>query len=176
MEYYSKPVLCLDLDGTIRFNFYDREGFIDGPEEVAIYEEVRELIQDARTNRMAVYGISNQGGVAYGYKSVRDCQMIDTTTVELLGASLIDGIVTAYPMQGGKQYPFSQRSLLRKPMYGMLGVVEHMMFEKGQVTDWNNSLIVGDRDEDAQLASFAEVPFMWAEDWRQQLNENQERT
>ena len=36
-DWVVKPALVCDLDGTVRFNKDDPEGFINRPEEVALY-------------------------------------------------------------------------------------------------------------------------------------------
>jgi histidinol phosphatase-like enzyme len=78
----------------------------------------------------------------------------------------------------GRVYPYANKTLLRKPNIGMLCVAEYYAFhEMHIVIEWDNSLMVGDRDEDKNCAQAAGVRFAWAgsfvshvDNWIKDLN------
>lgn len=62
--------------------------------------------------------------------------------------------------QNGNVEPYSRRSLFRKPDIGMLALIEYECFERGICIDWDDSIFVGDREEDKDCAIAAGVTFM----------------
>ena len=159
-----KPALCLDLDGTIR---YSKSGeFINTIEDIALFDGIENKLWFYRTEmRFLILGISNQGGVAYGYKTPRDIENEVNATIGLFNNNPFHMIKMCYHHEDGSIEPYNTRSLLRKPNIGMLVLCEHECFENGYMIDWSNSLFVGDRPEDQQCARNAGIAFRWAWDF-----------
>jgi len=155
-----KPALCLDLDGTVRYS--KRGDFIHKPEDIALYKGVEDVIWRCRERGYLVLGISNQGGIAYGLKTLRTVEEEIRVTRELFGRDPFDDIQYNPLHPGGRKKPFNLKTLLRKPETGMLAVFEAKMFNRGIIVDWENSLFVGDRPEDEECAQNAGIPFTWA--------------
>jgi len=62
-----KPALIVDFDNTIRF---PKQGkFINGPYDFTLYPGVIEALQQTRDKGWLVFGLTNQGGVAYDHKT-----------------------------------------------------------------------------------------------------------
>jgi D-glycero-D-manno-heptose 1,7-bisphosphate phosphatase len=152
------PALCLDLDGTVR---HSKSGeFISGPEDVALYPGVEAKIWEYRDNDFLIFGISNQGGVACGYKSPTEVMAELAATVALFERNPFHSIRQCFHLETGTVFPYNKRSLLRKPDIGMLAMMEEEAFNAGFVVDWDNSLFVGDRAEDRQCAENARIKFV----------------
>jgi len=157
------PALCLDLDGTVRRS--KSGSFLSGPDDVEIFPDAEAKIWAFRRDGFLIFGFTNQGGVAHGYKT------------ELVEAAEIDATVAAfrrnpfhiikgcYHDARGTVEPYCHRSLLRKPCYGMLALAEVDAFREGFIVDWDKSLFVGDRPEDEQCAASAGIAFKWAHEF-----------
>lgn len=155
------PVLCLDLDGTVR---YSKSGkFINGPEDIALFEGAEVKIWEYRNNGYLIFGITNQGGVAYGYKTPKDNEAELDAMLALFNKDPFHIIKACYHHEQGTVEPYRHRSLLRKPDIGMLALCEVEAFEAGYIVDWENSIFVGDRPEDEQCARNAKIAFEWSD-------------
>lgn len=165
----KKRILCLDLDGTVRRSKSGKT-FIEGPDDIelipGIYERIWKYNDEA--DWLIVY-ITNQGGVAHGFKTIEQAEDEIRATLDLLQREdPTDGDMYTpcfeyflCPFQeGGKVEDHGFRSLARKPAYGMLMLAEQTILEEGFIPDWDNSLFVGDRPEDEGCAKSAGVPFM----------------
>jgi D-glycero-D-manno-heptose 1,7-bisphosphate phosphatase len=158
-----KPALCLDLDGTVR---YSKNGkFINKPEDIALFDGVENVLMDYRDRGFLIFGISNQGGVAYGIKSPAQEHAELDMMLSLFQQNPFHLIKTCWHHPQGKAFPFNYRSLFRKPYIGMLVQCEYECFNAGFVVDWDHSLFVGDRPEDEQCAADAHIPFHWAHEF-----------
>ena len=154
------PALCLDLDGTIR---YSKNGeFINKPEDVALFDGVESKLWEYRNEGYLIFGITNQGGIAYGFKTREDHYKELDAMLALFSANPFHIIKSCFHHPGGKVEPYNHRSLLRKPDIGMLALCEDESFGGGYIVDWDNSLFVGDRSEDEQCAKNAGIAFQWA--------------
>lgn len=160
-KYEVKPALCLDLDGTVR---YSKSGkFIEKLEDIALFGGVEKKIWRYRDKGYLIFGVSNQAGVAYEYKTPSDDINELLATVGLFErGDPFHAIMTCYHHKKGTLEPYNHRSLLRKPDIGMLVICEKEAFEMGYIIDWDNSLFVGDRPEDEQCAQNAGIAFQWA--------------
>lgn len=156
-----QPALCLDLDGTVR---YSAEGtFINKPEDVRLYDGVEEVIWKHRDAGYLVFGISNQGGVAHGFKTPQQNDAEIEAMFRLFKRNPFHVVKCCYHDVLGKVMPFNHRSLLRKPDYGMLALCEVEAFQAGYIVNWTASIVVGDRPEDKEMATNAGIPFfVWA--------------
>lgn len=171
-EYELMPVLCLDLDGTVRYS--KNGGFISNPTDTALYDGVEERIWEYRDKGYLVFGITNQGGVAYGMKTPEGHDAEISFMTSLFKRDLFHLIVGCFHHPYGHVEPYNHRSLSRKPDIGMLVVFERKAWEQGHIVDWDNSLFVGDRPEDEQCAQNARIPFQWADEFfNREANENE---
>jgi D-glycero-D-manno-heptose 1,7-bisphosphate phosphatase len=173
----KKRILCLDLDGTVRRSKSGKT-FIEGPDDIEIIPGMKELIWKYKNDGWRLIFISNQAGVAYGFKDVIQVRAENRQTIDLLrkeGSTPVSiGIFCPYD-EKGKTEEYDWRSLRRKPMYGMLVEAECKLVEEYDIfPDWNNSLFVGDRPEDEECAKAAGIPFMWAHDFVKQKTESNE--
>lgn len=157
------PALCLDLDGTIRYS--KTGGFINDPDDVALFEGVGEKIWQYRNEGYLVIGISNQAGVAYGFKTVIQIEAELDATLALFVKNPFHIIKQCYHHPAGSVEPYRHRSLLRKSDTGMLALAEKDAFDDGYVIDWDKSLFVGDRSEDEVCAGRAGIKFIWADEF-----------
>lgn len=154
------PALCLDFDGTIR---YSRNGkFINKPEDIALFDGVEAALWEYRNDGYLIFGITNQGGVAFGLKSPHQEMVEIELTLALFGRNPFHIVKSCWHHEKGKAFPFNHRSLHRKPDIGMLAMCEYEAFNDGFVVDWDKSLFVGDRPEDQQCAINARIGFRWA--------------
>jgi D-glycero-D-manno-heptose 1,7-bisphosphate phosphatase len=165
------PALCLDLDGTVRLSKRGENKFINGPDDVTLYPGVEEKIWEYRDAGYLIFGLTNQGGVAMGYKTPEQVNAEIDAMFSLFkrseqGMGPFHSLKSCFHMEGEKaSFPYNRRSLLRKPDVGMLVLMEVEAFYAGFLIDWDASLLVGDRPEDEQCAANAGIPFQWAKDF-----------
>ena len=159
------PVLCLDLDGTVRYNKNDPNGFINKPEDIALYDGVEAKLWEYRDKGYLILGISNQGGVAFGHKTPEVVDAEVDAMLDIFERDPFDIVKCCLHHENGTKFPWNRRSLLRKPNIGMLVLMEMEAFKSGYLIDWDNSLFVGDRPEDEQCAKNAGIPFQWANEF-----------
>ncbi len=157
-DYRVQPALCLDFDGTIR---HSKEGtFINKVEDILLYPDVEPKLWEYRNLGFLILGITNQGGVAFGYKSMEQMQAELDATLALFTQNPFDAVQVSLSHPKGTVPPLNQRSLLRKPDIGMLAVSEVQMFHRGVMIDWDRSIFVGDRPEDEECAQRAGIHFI----------------
>lgn len=159
--YKVQPAVCLDFDGTIRYSKHGR--IINHPEDVALFDGVEEKIWSYKNNGYLIFGITNQGGVAYGFKTEAAWQAELAQTIGLFERDPFDHVAYSLLHPKGRVKPYNHRSLLRKPEIGMLAACEVAMFQQGIVVDWDKSIFVGDRPEDEECATRAGLAFIHAD-------------
>lgn len=158
-----RPALFLDLDGTVRKS---KSGeFIDGPKDIELIPGMEDRIWEWKRKGYMIFGISNQGGIAYGIKTVKETNEEMVATTKLFKQSPFLSIKFSPHHPEGNTWPFCFRSLARKPYYGMLIDVERECFTKGIVLDLDQSVFVGDRQEDEDVAKAADIRFVHANDF-----------
>ena len=166
-------ILFLDCDGTIR---QPKSGstFINSPEDQEIIEGVQEAVLVYKNSGYTIIGITNQGGVASGHKSLESAIIEQQVTLGLLPsldfiyfAPTYDGLVCWRIDRKDeteiKQLSTEEFDSFRKPGAGMLNLA--LKFYEVSPKD---CLMIGDRPEDEQAATSAGMPFAWAKDWREQ--------
>jgi D-glycero-D-manno-heptose 1,7-bisphosphate phosphatase len=163
-DYKLRPALCLDLDGTVR-RTKSGNAFIQSLDDIELMPGIEKIIWKYREHGYLILGISNQGGVAHGFKSVSEIMEEVDATVGLFKVNMFDMVKCCYHDEKGTTEPYNHRSLLRKPNIGMLALMETTAWQNGIIIDWNNSLFVGDRPEDEQCAKNAEIPFQHIDDF-----------
>lgn len=152
------PALCLDLDGTVRRS-KTGESFIKNFSDIELMPGIEKLIWIYRKMGFAIIGISNQGGVAHGYKLPVEIEYELEVTFKLFENNPFHIVKLCYHMADGKIEPYCHRSLLRKPNIGMLAIAENDAYNNGIIIDWDKSLFVGDRPEDEQCAKNAGIKY-----------------
>lgn len=151
------PALCLDLDGTVRKS---KSGtFIKDADDIELIEGVEEIIWTYRRMGWLIIGVSNQGGISFGYKRPSHIEKELDATLKLFKLNPFHLVKMCYHMEGGTVEPFNHRSMLRKPNTGMLALAEAELWNHGYMVDWDKSIMVGDRPEDEQLAKNASIQF-----------------
>jgi D-glycero-D-manno-heptose 1,7-bisphosphate phosphatase len=158
-----KPALCLDFDGTIRYSVSGK--FIETPGDIRLFDGVEEKIWEYKEQGYLICGITNQGGVAFGFKTEEDHNKEVERTLSLFKKNPFDLIQVSFNHPKGRAFPYKFRSLMRKPDYGMLVLCEAQAKESGIIIDWDESIFVGDREEDQQCAESAEVKFISANEF-----------
>lgn len=157
-----KPMLAkalvLDFDGTIRRS---KSGatFIKDANDIELIPGVEPIIHKYKEQNYIILGVSNQGGVAFGFKTPQDISDERDATIALFQENPFHFIKMCYHHPGGTTEPYCHRSLGRKPSTGLLYSIEGDAWEYGIVIDWDNSLFVGDRPEDEECAKNAGIPF-----------------
>lgn len=177
-DWTVKPALCLDLDGTIRFNRDDPAGFINTVAQIALFDDVEDRLWLWREGGVIfgadgdydvpphlIFGISNQGGAAFGYKTSVDVDREIERTVDLFERNPFHIIKCCLHHEKGTVEHYAHRSLLRKPDIGMLALMEVECFEESIIVDWDSSLFVGDRGEDEECARRANIRFAHADEF-----------
>lgn len=172
-------LLMVDLDGTIRETL-SGEKFIRHPHDQRIIEGADKAIAHYHQSGYQIIGITNQGGVAAGHKSLADCFEEQRYTLTLFPQMLQ---ICACPDWEGKEcWVINQVSPVpipaldfgyegadfRKPEPGML---KFAMWQYGVAPQ--DSFYIGDRQEDADAADAASVHFFWAETWLTRWNSPQ---
>jgi D-glycero-D-manno-heptose 1,7-bisphosphate phosphatase len=172
----NTKILFVDIDGTLTETI-SGHAFKQNSEDVKVIKGVQQAIAHFHKNNWLIIGVSNQGGIAKGFKT------LEATIREMqVTLSLIPYLSDIYfcPDFEGKEcwrvirfesYEISDREMqligqYRKPDAGMLKLAK-LFIEDGnrEVTD---VIMVGDRSEDMECASAMGCKFMWAENWRKQ--------
>lgn len=154
------PALCLDFDGTIRRSASGKT-FIENSRDIELMPGIERLIWRYRNMGWLILGISNQAGVAHGFKLPMEVELEMDVTLKQFVNNPFHIVKFCYHDGKGRIAPYNKRSLLRKPDIGMLAVMETEAFNQGFVIDWDNSLFVGDRPEDEECAKRAGIPFRY---------------
>ena len=163
-------LLLIDLDGTIREPLSGKQYF-QHPQDQKIIPGAEVAIGTYKDDWIIV-GITNQGGVAAGYKSIQECVREQQYTLELFPE--LREIYFCPDFEGSKCFRVTRHNVhnhsktkwsgqYRKPGAGMLqlAMVRHKHTPE-------NTCYVGDRPEDEAAARRAGVHFQWAKDWIEQ--------
>lgn len=165
-------ILFLDLDGTVRRS---KSGatFINDPHDQELMPGVLEAIARYDLEEWKVIGITNQGGVGAGYKTLENCILEQEVTMKI--APFLSSIYFC-PDNGERCFGIHRegedtfdwwevkesdsdlKGTFRKPDIGMICISERDYERPGK-------LMVGDRPEDEECAKKAEIPFLWAHEW-----------
>jgi len=100
---------------------------------------------------------SNQGGVAFGYLTQLEAQVLVRHAARLIGAADWE-MCPHHP--GGTITPYTQACTCRKPAPGML----HTLMRRLRYTP-RNTIYIGDQDTDRQAAQAAGCRFIWASEF-----------
>lgn len=165
------PLLCLDIDGTVRQGKDDALGrFVNGPEDVVVFPEAVEMMRRWKKGGGRVLGVSNQGGISLGFMSYQTAAAAMRETHRQTGG-LFDKICFCIHHPQAKSPEFA-RCWCRKPSPGLVieGALD-LASHYGEYYPPYMGLMVGDRPEDEQCAKLAGLDFQWAAEWRAQAPE-----
>lgn len=161
-----KPVLYLDLDGTVRHGLDELGHFVNGLDDVVIFPEALEKMRIYKAAGYAIAAISNQGGIATGNVTL-DAVTQAITQTHRLCEGMFDAICICRHHPAADD-PEIARCLCRKPRIGMIVQAQQMIERRyGCVCPTHLALFVGDREEDQLCAAAAGIDFMWAKEWRE---------
>ena len=161
-----RNALFLDLDGTLRYNPIPPYRFSKGADQIAVFPGISKTLAKYSKAGYLIFGISNQAGVAFGHKNMKDVFDESSRTMDLLieqvkkdvpgfdtEESAIIHLITHCPYhENGKVPAYSRFSTCRKPGTGMITQAEEWAFNRSMVLNLSESIMVGDRPEDRELA------------------------
>ena len=161
--------LLLDLDGTIRRPTSGK--FIEDPNDQEPIEESIKTMQLYDQEGWIITGITNQGGVAAGHKSLKSAIEEQRKTLEIF--PLLCYIYFCPDFEGNLCYGVSRENIdlihethkeflgqFRKPNCGMISAALKSFKNPSK------ALMVGDRLEDEEAAKNAGIHFLSADIWR----------
>lgn len=170
IESHQHKILFLNLDGTVR-RTKSGARFINDPHDQELIPGVMEAIARYDLEEWKVIGITNQGGVGTGHKTLENCILEQEVTLEI--APFLSSIYFC-PDNGERCFSVHRdveilvdeiedmpdlKWTFRKPDTGMIYAAETEYELYGE-------LMIGDRPEDEECAKKAEIPFIWAHEWR----------
>lgn len=169
-------ILFLDCDGTIREPLSGAK-FISHPRDQRIIPGADKAIQHFHRQGYTIIGVSNQGGVGAGHKSLKDTELEQRYTLELFPEILAIYFCPDFEGQECWWVPRtgeSERVLrswedsYRKPGSGMVdqAMEAYLGYRFDKPRPPMHHWLVGDRPEDQQCAIAAGINFLWAEIWR----------
>jgi D-glycero-D-manno-heptose 1,7-bisphosphate phosphatase len=154
------PVLIVDIDSTVRYGYTELGIFINTPEQVKVFPEAVERMQEHKERGGRIFGVSNQGGIAEGHTTETDVHANMVETNKQTG-NLFDDL------RWCPHYPRVQQCWCRKPRPGMaLDAIGYVGVRTDELYLPDHTLFVGDREEDRLCAEALGVKFQWAEAWR----------
>lgn len=176
----NNKFLLLDLDGTVRQTKSGAK-FINDREDQQLIYGVEGAI--ANCQGYQILGLTNQGGVASGFKTITSAIEEQKITLSLIPQMRL--ILFCPDMEGKELYMVSRENRgvkidfeeqeklcghfgydsFRKPGIGMIQYVQNTF-----TIDMSQSLFVGDMESDRECAEKAGVRFIWAQDWRKISN------
>jgi D-glycero-D-manno-heptose 1,7-bisphosphate phosphatase len=164
----NNSIIFLDLDGTLRKTISGKT-FINKPQDQKAIEGTQKALSYYQEKGFLLIGITNQGGVAAGHKSMESALEEQRITLELFpelseiffcpnwGESCYQLSRGNQPLEfsaplSGDGTPIS----CRKPGHGMILIAARPLAELADC--W----MIGDRPEDQKCAEAAGVKFVWA--------------
>ena len=170
-------LLLVDLDGTIRQSLSGQRYFQHSQDQQTILGA--DIALRSYSDDWLIVGITNQGGVAAGYKTIQRCIEEQQYTLELFPQ--LKEIYFCPDFDGKKCFRVTRHNAYnhsktkgpghyRKPGAGML----HLAMARHKHIP-QNTWYVGDRSEDEAAARRAGVQFQWAEDWIEQRGTQRQR-
>ena len=168
-KFEKMKALLLDLDGTIRQPTSGK--FIEYPNDQEPIKGAIKAIEIYHQEGWTMIGITNQGGVAAGHKSLKSAIEEQLKTLEIF--PLLSYIYFCPDFEGNLCYGVSRENIdlihvickeflgqFRKPNCGMISA-SLKSFDKDPI----DILMVGDREEDKLAAKNAGINFLDAHIW-----------
>lgn len=149
-------LIIFDKDGTLVESIDGRPANLIAEHRLLpnVLAKCQQLKAEGHTLAIA----SNQGGVAFGFFSIKEARAIMEHAATLIGADFYT-FCPAHPKGRIKKYAYE--SIYRKPNPGMLFELAH----RAKVSNTEDILFVGDLDTDQQAAARAGIRFEWAQDY-----------
>jgi D-glycero-D-manno-heptose 1,7-bisphosphate phosphatase len=162
------PLLCLDLDGTVRQGKDDELGkFVNGPEDVRVFPEAVEMMRRWKRGGGRIIAVTNQGGIALGIVTTAQVHAALAETYNQC-EGLFDKMCVCSHHPDAQDLE-SARCWCRKPLPGLIiDAVSDLTQYYGESYPPYMAMMVGDRPEDEECARLAGIEFQWAKDWRAQ--------
>lgn len=164
MGFKIAPALVLDFDGTVRRN-KSGKSFIDSLDDIELMPGIEDIIWKYRDAGYMILGISNQAGVAHGFKPPQVIMQEFDRTFALFKRNPFHTVRQCFNDSKGNVVPYNIRSLCRKPDIGMLALMEFDAQSKGVFINWDKSIFVGDREDDRKCAENAKIKFHWIDEF-----------
>lgn len=160
------PVLYCDIDGTIRHGKDELGHFVNKPEEVKLFDGVKDLLWSYKQLGWRIIGVSNQGGIALGYMSLQDCRAAMAETHKQTDRAF-DKLIWCRHHPDATD-PEMAVCWCRKPKPGMIIEAALRLADTrlGEIYPPHLALLVGDSDTDRRAADAASIRFMDAAEWR----------
>jgi D-glycero-D-manno-heptose 1,7-bisphosphate phosphatase len=164
-------LLLTDLDGTIR-RTKSGKPFINSPEDQELIPGVEDILKSYQD--WYHIGITNQGGVKAGYKSLVEANLEQYQTIKICPSLKF---ILFCPDDGDACYQASPDGFnsslytrdgnypsFRKPGCGMLTLALAIVQRRNQISE---ILYIGDREEDRLAAKEAGFPFRYVDQWHE---------
>lgn len=155
-------LLLLDLDGTIRRSKSGAK-FINDPHDQELIPGAAEAMTAYAEAGFTLVGVTNQGGVAHGFKTELSMIAEQEKTLEL--SPKLAYILACPDMEGRDCWCIYRHEShhheghdFRKPGIGMVHLAE-------EISRAEATLMVGDMESDRDCAKAANIGFAWAEEW-----------
>jgi D-glycero-D-manno-heptose 1,7-bisphosphate phosphatase len=159
-------IIFFDLDGTLRETISGK-AFINEPHDQKAIEGTQKALSYYQDKGFVLIGITNQGGVAAGHKSMESAIEEQRITLELFPE--LSEIFFCPNYDGESCYQVSRNEPLlmktldlmnscRKPGAGMIELAIKGFSDLEIADCW----MIGDRPEDQKCAEAAGVKFVWA--------------
>lgn len=164
-------ILFCDIDGTLTETI-SGHAFKQHPKDVKVVEGANKAIAYYASLGYKVCGVSNQGGVAKGFKSleatVEEMQFTLSLFPELefiLFCPDFEGEICVVVKRDSFEEMTNKGQNFRKPNPGMVNYGLRLL-GSGYATDEVEAWMVGDRPEDGECAVNAKIKFLPADVWR----------
>jgi D-glycero-D-manno-heptose 1,7-bisphosphate phosphatase len=164
-EEKAVPLLCLDLDGTVRHGKDELGRFVNEPSDVVVFPEAVEMMRRWKLGGGRIIAVSNQGGIALGHMTMETCMKIMMETQRQC-EGLFDKILWCSHFPSASN-PEMARCWCRKPSPGL--IIEGALEIAAKFNEYYPpymGVMVGDRQEDRQCAELAGFDFIVAAEWR----------
>lgn len=162
-HFTKKPAIFLDRDGVINYDY----GYVYKKSNFVLKKKVVEAIKYLNNKNYFVFIVSNQSGVGRGYYSVRDVENLHNWFRNQLRnrGAYVDDVFFA-PYYNKSKIKFTKKDkMLRKPNIGMITNAS-----KKWNIDIKNSYVIGDTDNDKNLAINAKLNYVNVNDNSNLLN------
>ena len=147
----GRKALFVDLDGTVRDTRSGRVHPVK-PWDQVVLPNVAERLREYRDGGHLIVGVTNQGGVAFGYLSEEDVLAINRRLREELLPGLFDDVLYCPHHPRGSVVAYRRDCPGRKPNAGMA----HTARDRHGI-DLAGSIMVGDMPTDQEFAMKAGI-------------------
>ncbi len=140
--------IFFDRDGTIN----EERNYLSSPDQLQLFPRTADALREAQHLGFKLFVISNQSGVARGYITEHQVQLVNTALLRLLqeqGVAL-DGIYYCPHYPNIPHSPYGIDCTCRKPKTGML-----LQAARDFKIDLLRSFVIGDKVSDIQTANNA---------------------